>query len=355
LVVHILWLLFIFISCLAKNLDARSCYRLQYDTMPEITTRWLDEPEGPVYRLKSFYIKEYPLFTTFDREHVNNHLLPEDKISYRNEPEKSISPSVLTTILEQTLEDIYKYDKKPPSLEKHFIILKKLNFDWKSHAGLLVIKFKEYPIVVKLFMETPKTLVHPLSKDIQQAASFMMSGGINRYMLGFTRIKNLAALRARIATSPYWRSFVDLPRKWFWIPPCTRWFELASHNLGSKDYVLQLPSVYAIFCDAIESDDRFNLFNRHERELSLELAHFLGARIDPHIYNFMREKSTGKIVIIDTEHFPSIVGLRKPLVYKNYPSLYLQLATKFLKDYFFTSKKDRSIPIQDIIDDELKV
>lgn len=352
---HILWLLFIIIF--TETLEGRSRHRLIYETMPEISTRWLNDPHGEVYRLKSLYIQEYPLFTTFDKEHVFSHLLPKGPISYRNEPEKTVNSEELTKIIEKTVTDIYKYNKKPPSLDEHFIILKKLNFDWQSHAGLLVLKFKKYPFVVKLFMETPESLVNPLSKDIQQAASFIMSGGVNRYMLGFTRIKNLEAMRARIATSPYWSSLVDTPRKWFWISPHTRWLVLEGHHVGmqKKYHRMELPSVYALICDAIESDNRFNLFNRKERELSLNLSQFLGPRIDPHIYNFMREKATGKIIIIDTEHFPSIVGLKEPMVYKNYPSIYSQLAGKFLRDYFFTTKKDRLTFNPDHLPPDIKV
>jgi hypothetical protein len=325
--------------------------------MPEISTRWLDDPCSPVYRLKSFYLREHPLFTTFDKEHVDSHLLPAGEISYRSDKNKTVNRDELTNIIAETVNEIYKYNKKPPCLDEHFIILKKLNFDWQSHAGLLVLKFKKYPFVVKLFMETPQTFVNPSSKDIQQAASFIMSGGVNRYMLGFTRIKNLEALRTRIATSPYWSSFIDTPRKWFWIPSSARWFELTGHNLGTNQcsYQVQLPSVYVLLCDAIESDNRFNLFHRKECELSLNLARFLGPGADPHIYNFMREAQTGKIIIIDTEHFPSIVGLREPLVYKNYPSLYGQLANKFLKDYFFTSKQDRLYMGSEHFSDDIKV
>ena len=126
LVVHILWLSFILICCwFTENLEGRSRYRLLYEVMPEISARWLDESEDQAYHLKSFYLREYPLFTIFDREYIYRHMLPEKSISYRNEPDKSVDSTKLTSIIEKTVSEIYKYNRKPPSLDEHFIILKK--------------------------------------------------------------------------------------------------------------------------------------------------------------------------------------------------------------------------------------
>ena len=51
----------------------------------------------------------------------------------------------------------------------------------------------------------------------------------------------------------------------------------------------------------------------------LRFAHYLENRVDAHVDNFMVEKSTGIIVLIDTEHFPTMVGLKEPFEYDDYP------------------------------------
>lgn len=56
----------------------------------------------------------------------------------------------------------------------------------------------------------------------------------------------------------------------------------------------------------------------------------------------MIEKGTKKLVIVDTEHFPTVVGFRKrPPKCKNYTSWYLQLSSKCGKETFFRTKKER--------------
>ena len=73
----------------------------------------------------------------------------------------------------------------------------------------------------------------------------------------------------------------------------------------------------------------------------MELCNYLDLWIDPHIDNFMPEKGTDKIVIVDTEHFPSFVGLKEPVTFSGYLSWYTYLATKCLKSMFFRTKKER--------------
>jgi hypothetical protein len=75
-------------------------------------------------------------------------------------------------------------------------------------------------------------------------------------------------------------------------------------------------------------------------QTALELSNFLEANIDLHITNFMVEATTKKIVLIDTEHFPTMVGnVNKH--FDGYLSWYLHLMGKFCKDAFLCSKKER--------------
>jgi hypothetical protein len=55
----------------------------------------------------------------------------------------------------------------------------------------------------------------------------------------------------------------------------------------------------------------------------------------------MIENNTNKIVIIDTEHFPTTVGIKEKVYFNNYFEWFSFLAGKCAKDWFFRSKKDR--------------
>lgn len=340
----LIFMLFLSLLPMSMHLEARNRHRKSYQILPEISTRWLDEKDTTVYSLKSIFLEEQPLFSTFDREHIFSHLLPSGPIAYRNNKHQSVDSKILSKQIEEAVELIKKSIRKPPALEKKFTILKQRNFDWQTHAGLLIMKFKKYPFVVKLFMETPKSFVKPFTKDLQQACFFVMGSGINRYLLGFTRIKNLEAIRARLNASPYWSSRIDTPRKWFWISPKTPWFELRGKNIGSrKEQKIELPSYYALIADAIEADTTFRILNSEDRKLALELSHFLGLRMDPHIDNFLHERGTGKIVLVDTEHFPTLAGIREPIKFNSYYDYFKQLTQKFCYDCLFRSKKHRQM------------
>jgi len=56
----------------------------------------------------------------------------------------------------------------------------------------------------------------------------------------------------------------------------------------------------------------------------------------------MLEKETGKIAIVDTEHFPTLVGFNKEnLGFKGYWDWYWSLIKKCSKDVLFRSRSDR--------------
>ena len=75
--------------------------------------------------------------------------------------------------------------------------------------------------------------------------------------------------------------------------------------------------------------------------MSLKFAHYIGDRLDAHVDNLVVEKNTGKIVLIDTEHFPTMIGLKEPMNYNTYGSWFLQLSGKCFRANFMRSKKIR--------------
>ena len=265
-------------------------------------------------------------------------MLPKGTISFRNKPSESVQGKVLTDLVEELLVEVQKKKKK----FKHFTVLRKVNFNTKLRCGLLILKFKDHPFVLKLFIENPKTFVNPYAKGFEPMCFFVMAGGINRHLTGFTRIKNLGQVRKKIQTHDHWSKIIDFPRKWFWLPNNSRWIEITGHNIGNKKKLTtKLPSVYGIIADAIKADKTFSLFNKNEKKVGMELCNYLEHAIDPHIDNFMREKATNKIIMVDTEHFPSVVGLKQKNEFHNYISWYTFLALKCSKDGFFRTKRER--------------
>lgn len=330
-------ILFIFTIIFINDiLLARSVYRPLNNSTPKIVTNWIDGQEK--FELSSKYLEENAILKQFDYNFFMSHMLPQEKIYYRIDKTKSVEGRKLYQIAQNLLDNLKTQNKNL----KDFTILKDRDFNWNTLSGYLILKYKNYPFVLKLSIETPATFVKPYSKGWQSVCFFTMGGGINHYLIGFNRIKNLEEINKHIATDTRWSSQIDTPRKWFWMPKNNKWFELTAINLGNGQKTIKLPSVYGIIADAINSDKTLSLFNKDNRKLAIELSHFLGNRIDPHIDNFMIEKETGKIVIIDTEPFYIKVGLKKPLVFDSYPSWYAQLTTKCLADNFGRSKKYRT-------------
>jgi hypothetical protein len=55
----------------------------------------------------------------------------------------------------------------------------------------------------------------------------------------------------------------------------------------------------------------------------------------------MVERGTNKLVIIDTEHFPTLVGFKEKRSFKTYVRWYLGLAGKAAHAMYFRNKKER--------------
>ena len=314
---------------------ARSIHRPQDLQMPSIMTRWKDDIAHSHY-LQSPFLDGYPFFEIFDKKYFDNHLLPKGPISFRYDGTQSINSTDLSALIETLIKEVN--EKK--SSYTHFTILRDSNFNRRRQSGLLIVKCKEYPFVVKLFMETPDMFVKPYRKGFYPMFFYFMGGGVNRHLSGFTRIKNAEDFKDLINKNPYWQSRIDLPRKWFWLPNNTRWITIAGANIGKyKQISIDIPGTYCIVADAIDIERIMTLTNEDDRVESMALCNTVKFMIDPHIDNFIIERTTKKVVIIDTEHFPTIVGLKKDIgEYTSQAAWYIDLSCKAAHDIFFRDK-----------------
>lgn len=329
-------------------LQARSVHRPKDPRIPEITTRLLGETA--TYKLANYHLEQYPIFETFDKEFLMDQQLPPNDISFLH-GDQSVDSKALQELIEGLLKEVRKHKKN----YTHFKILVDHNFNHREQCGLLIVKFKDYPFVLKLFMETPQSFVQPFQKGFEPTFFFYMGGGVNRHLSGFTRIKNLHVIKERLAQSSYWSERIVAPRKWFWMPQKPKWLEIIGKNIGpEKTIITHIPAIYGIIADAIDCEEKFSIHNREHTRLSLDLCNYLDLWIDPHIPNFMFEKNTGKIAIVDTEHFPTMVGLKETPRFTNYTEYYTYLINKCGQNMIFCTKKDllalqdepsRTIPI----------
>ena len=321
--------LLLFIS---SFLTARSPYRC-YRNTPSITTCWRNDVES--FTLRSSHLEQYPFFKLFNKDYFNQCNLPDDQIPYRNNEHISVTGKKLKELIEHVLEEI----RAKKTTYTHFILLQKKDFNLKKAYGLLVLKFKNYPFVLKLFIESPEGLARPFDKGIEPIFFFFMGGGINRHLTGFTRIPNRQEVLKKLSKSTYWSQLVDIPRKWFWTPYSSRWISVTGHNIGKQDQLQTvIPGIYCIIADEIIYERKFSIASAYDRNMALKLCNYLENSIDPHINNFMIEKGTNKLIIIDTEHFASLVGLREKKEFRSYLQWYFYLGTKCAKDMFLRTR-----------------
>jgi hypothetical protein len=320
------------------HLAARSIYRPSARELPAISTRWIDG--GETYMLRHPNLELGPLFKHYKPDYLKQHALPIDAIPARLPHGTPIPGAQIHQLLEDLITALQQ-NTRHAFTHPEFTVLKNRDYNPRTQSGNIIVKFKKYPLVAKIFMETPPSFVSPFSKGFEPSVFFMMGGGVNRYLSGLGRIENAEYIRQAIQAHPHLKATCDVPRKWIWFPRQQRFFTLQSHNLGSCDQVITLPSVYVIVCDAIESNESFNILNKKHRTCALEFSHCVGIRVDPHISNFMVEQETGLIVIVDTEPFTVMVGLREELKFDNYFEWYTKLSCKGFVDCFGRTKDKR--------------
>jgi hypothetical protein len=319
---------------------SRSPFRTYKEPITEITTRWANSDKQ--YTCISSHYASYPIFDTFDEDYVAQHVLPDTIIL--NTPDAQVLPrTVLEKKILNLLDELYTHKKTL----KDFVILQRKNFNRHKLCGLLVLKCKEYPLILKLFMETPKTFINPYCKGLEPITFFFMAGGSNRHIAGLTRIKNLEAINERIATLPAWHSVVYTPRKWFWTPPSVPYIEITGKHIHHPDSITKtsIPSIYGIIADEIDTHEHYECTPQERERLVMQLCCDLSLSIDPHTTNYVlnQDKITkqNRIAILDTEHFPSMVGLHEHTQFTDHVAWYLYLTNKYIHDTLGRLKDER--------------
>lgn len=334
---HILIVILLLYSSIVEC--TRSPHRPEQASLPYIVTYYNNTPQDR-HILRDSHLQEHTFFRVYNHEYLKEHCLPENFIEAIN-----VTQSVDCQQLRSDIDELVKEVMACRKEYTHFTILQNRDFNRKKKWGLLVVKSKKYPIVVKLFIEDPIGLVNPYRKGAVPTFFFFMGGGINRHLAGFTRIRNRDIVQEKINSNPRWQSKIKLPRKWFLMPSQSRWITIEGGNM-SKDEILktQIPSIYCIIADAIEPERMFSLSNPYDREIAMDICNDLGHIIDGNISNFMIEKKTGITYIIDTEHFPSNVGFKTAPIFSNYVEWYLQMINNAASSMFFRTKDERLNP-----------
>ncbi len=335
-ILHALFCIWLYLVCQATAF-ARSTLRPDDPTIPQLTIWQTDKPQKK-YRLIDTHLEPYPIFEVFDPKHFKKKLLPNTTISYRYDPKKNIQAHILSRLIEELLIEI-KQRKKNFS---DFTIISSKNFNRRKGIGMMVVKFKEYPFIFKLYIESPKTFINPFGKGLDNIWFFSMGGGTNRHIAGLTRIKNLDLVQERLDNNQELSEQFGVPRKWHWLPEKSTWLEIEG-RMQSKTLKTKIPAVFGIIADAIEGHNDLSLFNEKHTSIVLGLTNYLEHIIDSHIDNFMLEPKTKKIIIIDTEHFPSVVGIKEKVTFNNYIEWFSYLMNRCAKNWFFRTKKDRLI------------
>lgn len=330
---------FFFLSCLPA--EARSPFRKKDPKAPEITINWKNSPIH--IKHTNWVYKKYPLFDAFNATFFYNHLLPSNTITAADNNTKLFNCKEIDKSINKLILEIKKHKK----LYTDFEVIKDANFNYQKKCGLIVLRFKKYPLVLKLFIETPKTFIDPYCKGFENQFFFYMSGGNNRHIAGLTRIKNLELIRKQINDNPRWHTTIITPRKWYWLPKKPRWIEIKGHNIGEEQQInTEIPGTYAIIADQLDTKEELNTLSLQEKsELIMQLCMDLHLFIDPHADNFIikynSENNDYSISIVDTEHFPSMVGLKEEPFFNNHLEWYIYLGAKFFQDAFLQTKDSR--------------
>ena len=225
-----------------KNRRIRKKKETRYETK---------KTESYEYTVVSSYYEEYPLFKIFNEDYFFEHQLPSSLLAYRNDPTQFIEGKELKQLIEQVRIEL----AAGKTQFTHFILIHASDYNYSNHSGLVILKFKKYPFVVKIFQERPATILDPHSKGLVPISFHYMAGGANRHILGFSRIRNHELISNRISTVPGLSENISLPRKWFYLPENAGWIEVIGKNVGGKEKIsTRFPGTYCIIADFIEKD-----------------------------------------------------------------------------------------------------
>jgi hypothetical protein len=323
-------LVFVFISLSCLILQARNMRRPEDDSIPSITV--CAQNQQQTFVLQNSYLRYKPIKNGFDFKYFDAHMIPEGTIEFRNKT-GSIQGQTLSHLAELLLQEL-KAGKKSFT---DFSILKDTDFSYATLSGLIVLKFKDYPFVIKLSMEHPDTIVQPLSKGTIAYFIFVIGGNL-RHLSNFTRIPNLERIRNLLSYNPFYLRYLDFPRKWYWKPQHMEELKVVWQCKDQQETML-MPSTYAVISDFIEFEP--NQPQRDLNKLSMKVATDTGFLIDPHSGNIVIEKGTRNYVLLDTEDFRMMVGLNRSMKSKKYSSWLIELTAKGAKTMLFRTKQER--------------
>jgi hypothetical protein len=286
--------------------------------------------------LESKYLQFDPLINRFNKKRFYEHMLPKQILAFRN-GKGFVDTEILQKKADHLIKELQSGKKKH---FKDFSMLTYKDFNFKTQSGMLILKYKDYPFVLKLFIEHPHTIVQPFSKSFQTACQFVLGGNL-KHLTGFTRIDNLLDARAALKKDPEYSVLIDFPRKWYYLPTDENWLKVTWHNKHKKSTTtVKFPSVYGLIADFIEVDkDKEKKYKALLRQKTMEVVNYLHYIIDAHEGNFIFEKNSDKIVIIDTEHFPTLTGLKKEMKATSYLGWYTELMNNFVKTHFLQNKQ----------------
>jgi len=334
-------------TLLSSPLVSRSIHRHSNPTIPYITVTasnqeyaelWTKSSRATkVNKLQSRFLRRGTLTRTYKNANFKKYSLPYGYLKFRK-GDTSIHTNVLKEEAEIVLKEILQKEKE----FTYFTVLKDSGFNYNNLSGFIALKYKNYPFVLKLFIEHPHTFIDPFNKGFHESCQFVLNGNM-RHLSGFTRIHNLEAAKKALAKDPEYRYYIDFPRKWYWIPNSQPYLTIDWHDQHHSHHEkIKLPGIYGIICDFIETDKKIQHQEKHTlRQISVDVGNYLHNIIDSNVENFVPEKDSNKIVIIDTEHFPTMVGLDKEMNSNGYIQWYLELTFKYLKTLLMRPKQNR--------------
>lgn len=310
-------------------------HKLTDTTIPAVTACWFSDQNDDCvkYTATSVHLKPavfFDLYSQINKKHLvpevgmicDGHVISQEKLN-----------DLISTLLEEIREKKSEYTD--------FTILKKNNFNTKNGHGALIVKFKEYPLVLKLFIETPETIVNPFSKDFEELFFYVIGGGINRYFAGFTRIENRERIQQALIDA-HMEQEVIVPHKCLWLPPeKSKWnkkIKLVSKNMGEHREIT-MPYIYGIIAQYVHLKRPFEWFNKDDRARALHISNSINSKchylcVDQNIPNYAQTDS-GQTVMVDTENFGILVGFAPgEYCFSNYASFWLFCAAKLIKNCF---------------------
>jgi hypothetical protein len=301
----------------------------------EIHKDWffiLNKKPVKTYILQNNFLRLRPIKHGFDEQFFNENFLPKDNITFRSSNDM-ISGEKLSELAETLIEEI----KQGKTNFSHFKVLKDSGFNYKTRAGLIVLKYKNYPFVIKVSIEHPHTIISPFSKSYEASGIFIMGGNL-RHLTNFTRITNLKRIKELLCFNPFYLYNLDFPRKWYWKPINGYDLEIQWTCGKQKDFA-KIPSIYAVISDFIFTEE----YQPHHElnKLSMKVATDVGFLIDPHAGNILIEKNTRKYVLLDTENFRLMTGLDTPMNATKYIGWYIELIGRSSKTCFLRNKTER--------------